>query len=118
MYGNFLSDFLVRLSIAMILVVVNATILHYFVVKLKFKDHSFDNPTSIAIVISALYIILSYLPKFQIFFFVLTNTAIPIILAKEFYDIQWKTAIKFWLYWVMVMITLAALSAFFVVIIF
>lgn len=114
---SFFGDFILKVSIGLILIVINSTILHYISVKLKFKDHSFDNPTSISIIISILYIVSSYLPKFQLPFFIITNTAIPIVLAKEFYEIDWKLSIKYWAYWFFLMFILAGLLAIFLIII-
>ncbi len=112
------SDFILRLSIGLVLVVALSVILHYLVVKFNFKGPSFDNPTSIAIVLSILYIILSYLPKFNLIFFIITNTFVPMALVKEFYKVSWKIAFKFWLVWAGIMISLTSIFAILVIIIF
>lgn len=118
MYGNLFSDFILRLSIGLILIVVLSIIIHYIIVRLKFKDLSFDNPSSIAIVLSILYVVVSYLPKFKLVFFIITNTIIPFALIRQFYNISWKLALKFWLIWVAIMLGLTMILATLVILIF
>lgn len=118
MYSNLFSDFVLRLSIGLILIVILSIIIHYLIVKLKFKNHSFDNPSSIAIVLSILYVVVSYLPKFKLVFFIITNTLIPFALIKQFYNVSWKLALKFWVYWIAIMLVLAMVLATLVILIF
>jgi hypothetical protein len=112
------ADFIIGLSVALVLAVVNATVIHYITTSLKLEKTGFDNPSSIAIIISILYMFLAYMDRLNLIFFILTNTVIPFVLIKEFYNIDWKEAGVVWGLWVAAMIVITAVLAFFIVIIF
>lgn len=109
---------LMKLCIALVLVVINSLVLHYIVLRMKLEDESFDNPTSIAVVVSVLLLIVSYLPQFKLPFFIITNSLIPLALIKEFYNIEWIKALKIWCIWAAAMILGAGFVALLIILLF
>ena len=118
MVSELVVDFILGVSVALVLAVVNATVIHFITTRLQFSDTGFDNPSSIAVIISILYMFLAYMDKLNLVFFILTNTVIPFVLIKEFYKVDWKEAAVAWVFWVIAMILITAILAFFIVIIF
>lgn len=118
MVSEAVADFMMGISIALVLAVVNAIVIHYITTRLKLENTGFDNPSSIAVIISILYMFLAYMDKLNLIFFILTNTIIPLVLIKEFYKVDWEKAAIIWGLWVAAMIVITAVLSFFIVIIF
>ncbi len=100
-FVSFLWDLVVRLCISLVLVVIHASIFHKIATKMEFEDKSFDNPTSIAIILGILFVLISYFTKISLALFIIGGSIFPIILLKEFYMIGWKRAIEAWSYWLL-----------------
>jgi hypothetical protein len=98
-------NLILKISIALILIVVNSYLIHYIAEKLKIKDNSYDNPTTIAIILSIFFLFISFI-KMKFVFFLITFF-IMIISTKYFYNIEFKEAIKLVLIWLLTLIILS-----------
>ena len=113
----FIGSFVIRVSLAFVVIVVSSLLLHYFALKLKFKDTSLDNPTSIGIILGIFYLILSYINRFQFILFLLINL-FSIYLIKKYYIVSWKESLFLWFKWFITMIILTIVLVIFLLIIF
>jgi hypothetical protein len=98
-------NLLLRLSTSLILIVINSALIHYIAEKLKFKDNSFDNPTTIAIILSVFFLGISFV-RMKFIFFLITLIAM-VASVQIFYKVKWEEAIKLTLIWLVSIIVLS-----------
>lgn len=103
---------LLKIALAFLFIVINAIILQHVSGKMKLEYEGFDNSTSIALVIGIVFFVVSFLPSFKAGFMLLGSTALPLILIKEFYKIDWKETLNLWVHWFIIYILVTAMFAF------
>ncbi len=103
---------LLKIALVFLFIVINSIILQHVSGKMKFEYEGFDNSTSIALVIGAVFFVVSFLPSFKAGFMFLGCTALPLMLIKEFYKINWKETLNLWVHWFIMYILVIAMFAF------
>lgn len=104
-------EFLTKLLIVIGLAFIYTLIFRFIAVRLGFQDKSYDNPLSIAITVSLLVLVMSYIPIMQGLVFMIINLLIPAAMAKEFYDVSWAASFKFAFLFVLILALLSLISA-------
>jgi hypothetical protein len=91
------SQTLLKISISLFLVAINSIIIHYIIEKLKFNDQSFDNPTTIALILGLFFFISTFF-KFKLIIFFIALIII-FLSIKYFYEVNWKLVTKLFIFW-------------------
>lgn len=111
-----ISNSILKISISLLIVAINSIIIHYIVEKMNLDDKSFDNPTTIALILGVLFYLIT-LFEFQLLLFVITLFVMP-YLIKYFYEVDWEKSIKLTLYWLLSIICFGFLLSLFYILIY
>ena len=98
-----------KLGVVFFLALVNSLIMHHVARYLGFKDLSYDNPASIALLVSLFSFVVTFLPGEGLAYMGLVYTLVPIVAAKEFYRVGWVETVKFWLFWILIFAAFGAI---------
>ena len=94
-----ISNLLLQISVLILLIALNSILIHYIIEKFKFNDKSFDNPTTIALILGVLFYI-NTLINFNLIFFILI-LVIMVYSIKYLYNVNIIESIKVTSVWLL-----------------